>query len=168
MASRFGRTLISYSTAAQVRNALGLNYVAGNFTPTYITDGTQFTSVGYDQYTYGEYSKIGKQVTIQLRIVTNALTAGSASGNLYVTGLPYPGKTLMGSSDSTQSYQTLTVAFRAGWAATPPISALVAAGGTPHIALYHLTSITAASAQVDYAALANGAYLYIGGTYFTD
>ena len=61
---------------------------SGSFTPAFTPDGTGFTSIGYSTQS-GEYLKIGNMVFFSLSIAVNALTVGSASGNILITGLPF-------------------------------------------------------------------------------
>jgi len=64
------------------------DYEEGTFTPTYTTDGTAFTAVGYDT-PGGRYTKIGNVVHIQAFISTDSIDKGSASGNILIGGLPF-------------------------------------------------------------------------------
>jgi len=74
------------------------DYEEGTWTPTYTTDGTDFDSVTYDGVTSGNYTKIGNLVTLVARIRTDAITVGSASGNLIVGGLPFTPSANFGSA----------------------------------------------------------------------
>lgn len=62
-------------------------YEEGTWTPT--AGGT--TVVGTQSYTtqFGQYTRVGRQVTATFRIVINGAWDGSSTGNLRVYGLPY-------------------------------------------------------------------------------
>jgi hypothetical protein len=64
------------------------DYEEGTWTPTYTTDGTDFDSVTYDTQD-GHYTKIGNVVVLRAYLRTDAITVGSASGNVVVGGLPF-------------------------------------------------------------------------------
>jgi hypothetical protein len=63
-------------------------YEEGTFTPAFTTTGTDFTSVGYSQQ-LGKYTRIGNCVYIVVQLSVNALTAGSPTGDLVVSGYPF-------------------------------------------------------------------------------
>ena len=65
------------------------DYEEGNWTPTLTTDGTDFSSVTYDALTSGYYTKVGDLVVARGRLRTDAVTVGSASGNVLIGGLPF-------------------------------------------------------------------------------
>lgn len=65
------------------------DYEEGTWTPTLTTDGTDFDSVTYDPLTNGYYTKVGDLVVARGRLRTDAVTVGSASGNVLIGGLPF-------------------------------------------------------------------------------
>ena len=65
------------------------DYEEGTWTPTLTTDGTDFTSVTYDAGVAGTYTKVGKVVTVDGFMRTDAITKGSASGFVQIGGLPF-------------------------------------------------------------------------------
>ena len=69
-------------------NELFDDYEEGTWTPIYETDGNPFTSITYTS-TSAIYTKIGNTVFITGFIRTNAITVGSASGQLKIGGLPF-------------------------------------------------------------------------------
>ena len=86
------------------------DYEEGTFTPTWTTDGTDFGSVTYD-FAIGSYVKVGDLVTIGITIRTDAITVGSASGNLRIGGLPY----VVGANGSSWAARAgLTTGFASG------------------------------------------------------
>jgi hypothetical protein len=64
------------------------DYEEGTWTPTYTTNGTDFTSVTYG-FANGAYTKIGRKVTCSVNMRTSAITIGSASGDVLLGGLPF-------------------------------------------------------------------------------
>jgi len=64
------------------------DYEEGTFSPTFTTTGTNFSSVTYDTQE-GFYTKIGNMVNVRLFIRTDAITVGSATGNVKIGGLPF-------------------------------------------------------------------------------
>jgi hypothetical protein len=65
------------------------DYEEGTWTPALTSAGGNFTTIAYgDQQ--GFYTKVGRQVTVYGFLFTSgAITAGSASGQVYVSGLPF-------------------------------------------------------------------------------
>ena len=77
-------------TAATASNILD-DYEVGTFTPHLSTTGTNFSLIGYATQT-GEYVKVGDLVIAHVRLTLNALTVGSPTGNVRVSGLPFTSK----------------------------------------------------------------------------
>ena len=86
-ASGAGITFPASVSASSDANTLD-DYEEGTFTPTYIASVTNFTSVTYG-FNTGTYQKIGNMVTCRITIRTNAVTKGSASGSIFLSGLPF-------------------------------------------------------------------------------
>jgi hypothetical protein len=65
------------------------DYEEGTWTPTLTSAGGDFTTIAYgDQQ--GFYTKVGRQVTVYGFLFTSgAITAGSASGQVFISGLPF-------------------------------------------------------------------------------
>jgi len=76
------------ATAGTGTSELFDNYEEGTFSPTFTTSGTDFDSVTYDAQE-GFYTKIGNMVNVRLYIRTDAITVGSATGNVVIGGLPF-------------------------------------------------------------------------------
>ena len=86
--SGFGITFPGTQSASTNANTLD-DYEEGTFTPEYAPDsGAAFTSITYG-FRHASYTKIGRQVTCLLWMRTSALTKGSASGDVNLTGLPF-------------------------------------------------------------------------------
>jgi hypothetical protein len=90
-ASTSGAGITFPATASKSSNLNTLDdYEEGEWTPTYVTDNVGFSSITYNTtFTKGTYTKVGNLVTLTGYIRTEALTKGSASGNLYISGLPF-------------------------------------------------------------------------------
>jgi hypothetical protein len=75
---------VSGSAASGAQNA---SYIAGNWTPTIITDAT----VGTPAYNlqFGSYEIIGRDVTARFTLSLTGWT-GTPTGNVIITGLPVP------------------------------------------------------------------------------
>jgi hypothetical protein len=64
------------------------DYEEGTWTPIYVPETNSFTSVSYDSVA-AWYRKIGSVVFCSARLRTSALDVGSASGAVYLGGLPF-------------------------------------------------------------------------------
>ena len=64
-------------------------YEEGTWTPALTSAGGNFTTLAYgDQQ--GSYTRVGRMVTVRGNLFTSgAITAGSASGQVYISGLPF-------------------------------------------------------------------------------
>lgn len=80
------------------------DYEEGTWTPEYAPSSGAFASVTYRSQV-GSYQKIGNWVSISFRINTDAISLGTASGNVLITGLPFTVK------DNSRAYGGLAV----GW-----------------------------------------------------
>jgi hypothetical protein len=67
-------------TSATAANLLD-DYEEGTWTPIYRCTGDQLSSVTYNAWTGGRYTKVGQLVTVTGAIASNAVTLGSPSGN---------------------------------------------------------------------------------------
>jgi hypothetical protein len=146
------------------------DYETGTWDPVLTTNGTNFSSVTYDGRTGGTYTKIGRVVQIQMTLVTDAVTVGSASGALRISGLPFsPSTGTDGGTD--QGMAALAISGQANWASNAPDAASVIEA-TTQIALYYKASAGAASYSTntpsDVQTGTNDNYVQITGTYITD
>jgi hypothetical protein len=82
-----GITFPATQSASSDANTLD-DYEEGTFTPSYSTDGVNFSSITYGAR-LGTYTKIGRVVSMCIELTMSAITKGSASGNVIVTGLPF-------------------------------------------------------------------------------
>lgn len=104
------------------------DYEEGTWTPTFSPTTGAFGSITYTSTT-GTYTKIGNQVTIHFRILTSALTVGTASGQLRIAGMPFTNASANFSGG---------VGFTTGWTAKPTKHIL--SGGL--ILLYKESNVT--------------------------
>lgn len=110
--------------ASCITHADGVNFSAGGYTGTtanvYVngtasgtwTPTLTFETPGDLAVTYtirvGSYTKVGRQVTVHFELATSAFTYMTASGNLQVTGLPYPISATYSPSGSLSAYSGIT------------------------------------------------------------
>jgi hypothetical protein len=137
-------------------------YEEGTWTPAYDAEAGLFASITYDAARWGNYVKVGNMVAIQCRLATDAFSVGTATGGLYIDGLPYPARTL------SSGFQSLAVGFAQSFVGEEPISALIPSGAD-HIELYYRATVDGNSAQSDVSDLDTGTndnLIYVGGTYF--
>jgi hypothetical protein len=104
------------------------DYEEGLWTPTLVADGTNFTSVTYDANTGGRYVKVGKLVHVQAWLRTDAITVGSAAGNLTVAGLPFTVSANSGSTSDGQSNGA--IGYSGAFTAVQPTSITVQSNST--------------------------------------
>lgn len=77
------------SHPAGMTSELLADYEEGTWTPSLTSAGGNFTTIAYGDQT-GTYTKVGRMVTVRGNLYTSgAITAGSASGQVYIAGLPY-------------------------------------------------------------------------------
>ena len=86
------------------------DYEEGYWTPTLTTNGTDFTSVTYDSGVNGTYTKVGRVVTLDGFMRTDAITKGSASDFVQVGGFPF----------STVGSSIGNIGGTAGWLVNSP------------------------------------------------
>jgi hypothetical protein len=152
-----GLKLTSTPTASDV-NTLDC-YVQGTFTPVISPATNSFTSVTYAFQT-GTYTRIGNTVTISIRIRTDAITVGTASGLISITGLP--AEILPSGGIATDSSLSITAN---SFNANGPLHARINSTG---IVTFYRTAIGGNITQNTVTDLATGATantMHITGTY---
>ncbi len=112
----------------------GTEYEEGLFSPTLITSGNGFTSVTYDGANGGKYVRVGNLVHVQGFLSTDAITVGSASGNIAIGGLPYALSSV--SSGLQDGHASFTIGVSKSWAGENPTRA-VADANTSQFGLYY-------------------------------
>jgi hypothetical protein len=145
-ASGAGITFPATQSSSSDANTLD-DYEEGTWTPTYTTDGTNFTSVTYTQ-TSGAYTKIGDRVFVVGLLRTNAITVGSASGNVLIGGLPFT----VGADPRGSVY----LGYSAGFAGDEPLSAVFQPTTTTAY-LYYKTAVNGDSLTLQVSDMGTGA-----------
>ena len=84
-------------------------YEEGTWTPSISSDTVGNLSVSYSTQS-GNYTRIGRLVTITFNIVTSAFTWTTASGNLIVSGLPFTVNSSVPYSTGSVAYQGIQLA----------------------------------------------------------
>ena len=82
------------------------DYEEGTWTPVYTPETNSFTSIDYKSSTFGTYTKVGRQVTLVCTMDVNTLTIGSATGLLFITGIPFSALDSVASYSGAVSQQT--------------------------------------------------------------
>ena len=82
------------------------DYEEGTWTPVYTPETNSFTSIAYKSSTFGTYTKVGRQVTLVCTMDVNTLTIGSATGLLFITGIPFSALDSVASYSGAVSQQT--------------------------------------------------------------
>ena len=134
------------------------DYEEGTWTPVYSPQTGSFTTMTMDVLS-ATYTKIGRQVTVRTRLRTDSVDATGASGDLYLSGLPFT------SAGSNNGFSAISVGFASDWS-TAPDSGIVNDSST-EIRL-RKTNATAESSVSDLTtgAVANQNQLYLTATYF--
>jgi len=98
------------------------DYEEGTWTPAYSPSSGSFSTITYWAQ-YGFYQKIGNTVHIQMYFYLTNFSVGTATGQLFITGLPF---TAVGSSQN----QSGTVGYTYAWDTNSPTKAAVYQGTT--------------------------------------
>jgi hypothetical protein len=131
-----------------------VQYERGLWQPTLTTTGTNFTSVTYDVRTRGDYIRVGNLVFIRGTVVTDAVTVGSASGTVGVSGLPF--NSIANASDGGEAYTAVSIGYTTGWAGEEPFSGLILPD-SKFIQLYYRAAVDGDSLGTAVADVATGA-----------
>ena len=146
-ASGAGITFPGTASASSDANTLD-DYEEGTWTPTFISGGGAFTSITYDSNTAGRYTKIGNTVYIQGSIRTDAITVGTATGTVYVGGLPF-------TVNASIPYASAIVSYAIEFVGDMPSEALFELNATT-IILYYRATANGASTALNVADLGTG------------
>lgn len=142
------------------------DYEEGTWTPTLSTSATDFTSVTYDAFTGGRYTKIGNVVHIQCAMRTDAVTIGAASGTVVIKGLPYAA---INTGTDRSNYGSCTIGQAYAWGGDTPIEGQIYNGNT-RVDLLYRTAVNGASVDLAPSDVATGAdanQVYFSATYIT-
>lgn len=136
----------------------------GVWTPTYTTNGVGFDSVDYDIQA-GRYRKMGTLVYVEIRLRTESITKGSASGNMFISGLPFPAL----SAPSVGSAASASVAVAQSFLVDHPSRAFFSAGTSTIGLIKRATSVSADTALVvaDMGTASGNNNLILSGWYIT-
>jgi len=113
-------------------------YEEGTWTPTLVTDGTNFTSVSYTASTGAKYIRMGKIVYVQGYLRTSSVTVGSASGNVSIGGLPFTSSSNTGSMNNGLGDGIISQAY--SWTTNNPCTLTVAVNSTLMNIIYRSTA----------------------------
>lgn len=84
-----GKGIDFSATSGTGTSELLSDYEEGTWSPTLTSAGGGFTTIAYGD-SQGIYTKVGRMVTVMGGLFTSgAITVGSASGQLYIAGLPF-------------------------------------------------------------------------------
>lgn len=155
------------ATAGTGTSELFDDYEEGTFNCTYSTTGTAFDSITMDATrTKGYYVKIGRAVHVQCTLRSDAVTVGSASGDLIITGLPFSAPS--NSSGTGDGYASFAVSLTGGFASDHPF-VLATRPGFSDLLVRKRTSVTAGDVAMvpsDMATGANANSITFSGTYY--
>jgi hypothetical protein len=138
--------------------------VTGTFTPEYAPATGAFAAIAYDSFRSGQYTVTPDGLcTFSLTIRTDEVTLGTASGAIYVTGLPFaaPSTATLGEA-AAQPVQISSSGFTAN-----PVEGFIEASSS-RILLRKRTTATGDATSLGFADLLNAANsntLRISGTY---
>ena len=161
---------LGVGTANTASNVLN-DYEEGTFTPIYRCTGNQLSSVTYNAWTGGRYTKVGQLVAVTGTIASNAVTLGSPSGNLRIGGLPFTVAAVTGSTLNTRG--AVVMSNQNLWATNhTPNNGNVVNGTTEFdlAILYGNNDDVSSLASTDIltGSLTGGNRLFFTVTYFTD
>lgn len=126
------------------------DYEEGTWTPAYQLLTTDFDSVTYNTQS-GVYTKVGNIVTVSCRIVVQAFTLGSGTGNLAISGLPFLIRNVSAQSTGTAITQG------SGWTNHP--FAALAPANTSRLSLFVRSTangVPAEATQADLPSVSGG------------
>ena len=149
-----GINFTANSAAAGMTSQLLNWYEEGTWTPTLGTTGNAFTSVTYDPAVGGQYVRIGKVIHVQGYMRTDAVTVGSASGLVIISGLPFTSATSTGSTSNGQS--AAAIAASESWLINNPSSGRVNAN-TNYILLFYKATANGDSVAQPVSSVSTGA-----------
>lgn len=123
----FSTTANTSATGASTSSELLDWYEEGTWTPYYYSTSGAFTTLTYAQQE-GTYTRIGDILFLGCRLLTSAVTVGTASGQLYVGGFPF-----------SVSYFYASIVDINQWSSNFP-DAIVSVGSTSGMLRYRTSS----------------------------
>lgn len=148
------------SPAAGMTSELLDHYEEGTFTPTYGTSGVDFTSVTPHEKMAGFYTRIGREVYVQVLLRTDAITKGSASGDVQITGLPF--------TCVSGNLSALAVGYAANFLVDAPIGGILGSATSARATLYKRATAPSLTTALQVADLDTGSsknYIYVNFAY---
>ena len=146
---------VNSATAANLLD----DYEEGTFTPAFQPSSGSFTSVSYS-YQDGWYTKVGRLVTFQIAIAPTGSNHGSASGNLYLGGLPF---TCL-NEQSGNSSGSVDIGYSKYWNNNNAHFGSVSAGNT-YISFQPASGFD--GWPISNLKTSGASWLYCGGSYYT-
>jgi len=125
------------------------DYEEGSWTPTFTPLSGSFSSVTYSAQG-GFYTKIGNMCYAQGRIRTSAISVGTASSDIYISGLPFTSV-----ADSVNGRNAGSVFSVTGWN-TNNICAINVESGQSYMQINYRTSANGAMSQSQVSDLTTG------------
>jgi hypothetical protein len=131
------------------------DYEEGTFTPTITSGVGSFSSITYDSARSASYTKVGNLVHFQIRMRTDAISVGTASGAVIINGLPF----------TTVNEQSSCVVYSRDMGGDSPTVGFVQNSDTVLVLQYYSGTSYAALDVTDLATGGNSNYMFITGTY---
>ena len=158
-----GINFSAYGAGTNIDNNLLNDYEEGTFAPVYAASGTAFGAIVHNIQT-GNYTKVGNLVTISIALRTGSYTAGSASGIVTITGLPFTagGTDTYPLAINAQDAWTNFMPYQ-GWVSNTTVTLTNNSGGSDRIGYRTIpvANMTATNSGADKNRL------YLMGTYTT-
>ena len=145
------------SHPAGMTSELLADYEEGTWTPIFEPAAGAFGAITYVSV-FGFYTKIGNVVYITGQLATDAVTIGTASGELYIGGLP------LGAAQPS----VLAVSWSQDFNTGNPNAMSVRGGTLNTVRIFYRTSVGGAALPIDTTFLQNGAgknYIQFAGCY---
>jgi hypothetical protein len=146
-----GKGIDFSATPSAGTSELLADYEEGTWTPVLSSASGSFTTVTLGADTSAYYTKIGREVTFQMWFTTDAITVGTASGDVYIS-LPFTAATLAGAGDHSSASVSISLNFTINH----PDSALVR-GGEAKMNLIYRTVANGGTSNLQVGSLATGA-----------
>jgi len=139
------------ATAGTGTSELFDDYEEGSWDMVLTSASGSFTTATIDPNATAYYTKIGRHVFIQGYFMTDAITVGTATGDIYIS-LPFTAANLTGYGDGG----TGAVGYAASWGGDVP-SSVYPRGGDSKMNLHYRTSANGSVSNMQVGDLATGA-----------
>jgi hypothetical protein len=140
------------------------DYEIGTWTPVFEPSSGSFGAVTYNAIQGARYSRIGNVVCVQGAIATDAITAGTAANNVWITGLPFTAVSNTGSTNN--GFSDISIGYSSNFAVNVPSHGYVSAG-TTRLELYCRLTANGASTSLKVTDLSttDKNYIYFSASY---